>query len=250
MLSHLVIHRTKSNNEFNYILNNGNRRNKCFTIRTRAIRILIVRVSLRASSFLICFRAVSFYQRSSKRDTLARTERIARYSFGNIVFANVPNCSIRDRVGSLAIPMEAFVASTFERFRRFSQSAFQPRCFSYRRAIGRCSRCFIACVGRSSFDRVGSLLATLFYHSHPPRLLTRFTPQILQRQKHGTLVSAAKAAKRIEEVRRVCDERIDRRNVLHRFVSLLVSLLVPLLDPLPIPPPTEASNCLVFSAKR
>lgn len=100
----------------------------------------------------------------------------------------------------------------FERFRRFSQSAFQPRCFSYRRAIGRCSRCFIACVGRSSFDRVGSLLATLFYHSHPPRLLTRFTPQILQRQKHGTLVSAAKAAKRIEEVHRVCDERIDRRN--------------------------------------
>lgn len=116
MLSHLVIHRTKSNNEFNYILNNGNRRNKCFTIRTRAIRILIVRVSLRASSFLICFRAVSFYQRSSKRDTLARIERIARYSFGNIVFANVPNCSIRDRVGSLAIPMEAFVASTLRAF--------------------------------------------------------------------------------------------------------------------------------------
>lgn len=244
MLSHLVIHRTKSNNEFNYILNNGNRRNKCFTIRTRAIRILIVRVSLRASSFLICFRAVSFYQRSSKRDTLARIERIARYSFGNIVFANVPNCSIRDRVGSLAIPMEAFVASTLRAFSPlFAVSVPAPMLFLSTRDRSLLS--LLYCLRRPILFRPRRKPSCHTFLPQSPA--TSLDPlHAANPTTAETLVSAAKAAKRIEEVHRVCDERTDRRNVVHRFVSLLV----PLLDPLPIPSPTEASNCLVFSAKR
>lgn len=47
----------------------------------------------------------------------ARSNREDRALFiANIVFANVPNCSIRDRVGSLAISMEAFVASILRAF--------------------------------------------------------------------------------------------------------------------------------------
>lgn len=61
----------------------------------------------------------------------ARSNREDRALFiANIVLANVANCSIRDRVGSLAIPMEALVASALRAFSpHFAVSVPAPMLF-------------------------------------------------------------------------------------------------------------------------
>lgn len=142
----------------------------------------------------------------------ARSNREDRALFiADIVFADVPNRSIRDRVGSLdSIDPDGSVrclrpSSVLAAFRsqRSSPDAFPID-----------ARSVVALVALllASADPLSTASEAFLPHFFTTVTrhvrLTRFTPQILQRQKRGTLVSAANAAKRIEEIRRVCDERI------------------------------------------